>query len=156
MTTETLLPFGYDNLRTCPFCGGTNLMSAACDRYLILEQCPHFVVAFENGVWGHDICPPVTCNGFLFDQKKLEEAAAQIDDVVMKVKPGTRRHPRITAIYCGHPGAASKLRENIRRPVNSAPCGECGNTTAVIGDLDEILCARCGVPSDLPKDLAED
>lgn len=106
MITETLLPFDYDDLRTCPYCRSTNLMNAASDRYLILEQCPHFVAAFESGTWARDICPPVACNGFLFDQNKLEEAVAQIDDAVMKVKPATRWHPRITAIYCRRPGTA--------------------------------------------------
>jgi DNA-directed RNA polymerase subunit RPC12/RpoP len=157
MTTRTLSPFDYDDLRTCPYCGGTNLMSAASDRYLVLKQCDHFVAAFENGPWARGICPPVTCNGFLFDQWELEEAAAQIDDAVMKVKPGTRRHPRIAAIYCRHPETANTLRKTFRSvPVDSGACAECGNKTAVIGDHDEIVCALCGALSDLPKDLAEE
>ena len=156
MLTEVLLPFDYDGLRNCPYCGGTNLMSAASGSYLVLDQCAHFIAAFEDGAWGSDICPPVTCNGFLFDRERLEEAVVLIDAATIKVKPGTRLHPTISALYCHGPATARDLRETFRRvPVNSGGCAECGNRTAVITDRN-IVCALCGAPSDLPEDLTED
>src|ERR1700677_1163425 len=95
METITLNRYEYDNLRHCPFCGsGTNLFSDENER------CPHLVASFENGVWGHDLCPPVTCDWYLFEDS-LEEFVQADHLVICKTTPRTRRHPSIKAYY--HP-----------------------------------------------------
>lgn len=147
MNIKQLGPWDYEDLRECPFCDSEptrftlNLFSDSS------KGCPHFVVAFQNGGWAPDLCPPVSCNGFQFDRRVLTEALCQASQVVCKQKPVTRRHPEIRAYYCRDTALALELRNSFRlSPFHSdEKCGNCGNDAAVWdGGRTAICCSICG------------
>lgn len=137
MQTQDLGPYDYDELQACPFCIGVGLLSG--------DNCPHFLTAFEVGVWGRNICPPVSCDGFLYQRRELTTALAESPGIVCKAKSGTTRHPYIEAYFADDPALVAALQERFcKEPVPSARCPTCGNETAVVGEDDDILCALCG------------
>ncbi len=108
MTTINLSAYDYDGLRTCPFCASSaNLTS---DRRV---ACSHFVAAFEFGAWGRRICPPVSCDGYLFSES-LHQFLAEDREVVCKCTPGTRRHPKIEAFYHPRPAFVADMRKALK------------------------------------------
>ena len=139
MFTGNLETYDHDSLCSCPFCEGTGLW--VCD----VDDCPHYVVAFQDGDWDPDLCPPVSCYGFRFDRGALTIALAKAHGVVCKKKPGTPRHPRIAAYYCVDTALAAELRDRHRKSVvGGVHCHWCGNDTAVLGEHNDIRCSICG------------
>jgi len=135
----------YEELVSCPFCGGRGLSSLESD------DCAHFVVAFQEGVWDPTICPPVSCNGFLFSHNALKDDlrkfASDAGHVVCRVKPGTPRHPKIEAYFCDDPAVACEIRATHKKIPSirvGIRCPECGQLATVIGEADDLLCALCG------------
>jgi hypothetical protein len=141
---EYVGPWSYDELASCPYCDGRGLVSDESDC------CPHFVVAFQRGVWDHSLCPPVWCNGFQYSLDDLKDDLRTVSsnvDVMCRAKPGTQRHPEIEAFFCADPEVVHELRAKHRkipaiRPGNSCP--ECGHSATVIGEMDDLACAMCG------------
>ncbi len=134
MRVETLGRYDYDSLRTCPFCGCTGLLSDEA------SNCPHFVAAFEDGVWARDLCPPVWANGFRFFPS-MEKMLGEYEDVIRKETPRTGRHPAIRAYYAPGPSFVEWMRNLFAKPVSKGePCGECGMDEVV----DDNICYYCG------------
>jgi hypothetical protein len=139
---EQIDRYDYECLASCPFCEGRGLSSDESDN------CPHFVVAFQEGGWGRSLCPPVWCNGFLYSRNNLKRELQELTtNVVRRIKSGTRRHPRIEAIFCADPRTAQTLREKHKKPRGIRPgnhCPECGTQTTVCGEFGDLVCAACG------------
>lgn len=133
----------YDELARCPFCDDAGLM-------LYGDDCPHFVVAFQDGAWDPDLIPPVFCNGLRYQRNPLTQALAQLPGVVCKIKPISDRHPRIEAYFCVDPEKATELRERFRRRIfTGVECVTCRNDTAVFLDEEsKIVCVVCGSPAE--------
>ena len=144
-------PFDYDEVTACPFCAGVGLTLSDVD------SCPHFVVAFQDGDWHPDLCPPVFCAGFRFCRRKLTAALTRANGIVRKQKPGTSRHPRIEAYFAVDPTLARTLREDHRLRVveGGTQCPHCGSSSAVFDESTrdpmgnhDIRCAFCGEVAD--------
>jgi hypothetical protein len=142
--TETVDRYDYDGVRACPFCHGSGLWLPED------ENCTHYVTAFQDGDWDPDVIAPVFCNGFRYFRRALLREVQKHDGVISKCKPGTLRHPQITAFFCADPKRALLLREAFRiTPVPGTMCATCGNDRAVIDpDDDDWRCALCGGPAD--------
>ncbi len=146
MGTIGLGPYDYDVITTCPFCGRYNTLDGRG------ECCPHFCVAFVDGGWAVDLCPPVAenGNGFKFQRIGLELLLAAATEAIAYLKPGTRRHPRITVWYRPAPAFVTELQEAFRLPVlpiEGTCCGACGSTEAVKDENSYFVsyfCAVCG------------
>lgn len=142
---EKIGPWDYDELASCPFCGGCGLSSDE------LDCCPHFVVAFQEGMWDPSLCPPVWCNGFQYSRDNLKNDLLKVSDadVVCRVKRGTSRHPEIEAFFCADSGIVRDLRAKHKKIPAIRPgtsCPECGHHATVIGEIDDLVCALCGAP----------
>lgn len=85
-------------------------------------NCPHFVVAFQDGDWDDDLCPPVFCNGFRHKRSEPSAAIQRTSGVVRRVKPGTARHPRIEAYFCVSADEAAGF-PGRRKPRSAPPVG---------------------------------
>ncbi len=134
MRVETLGWHDYDSLRSCTFCGGMGLMSDETDN------CPHFIAAFEDGVWARDIYPPVCPTGFRFFSS-MEKMLGESEDVICKKTPRTGRHPAIRAYYVPNPAFAEWVRNLFAKPISKGePCGQCGLKEVV----DDNICYYCG------------
>lgn len=149
MEIQILGPYDYGLLQTCPFCDRAGLHE--------VDNCPHFVVAFQDGDWHPDLCPPVFCDGFRFNRSELTAALTRSIGIVCKRKRGTAQHPWIDAYFCVDPVSARTLRENHKLLVvlGGTLCPECGNSAVVeepkkktnMGDAG-IRCAICGEVAD--------
>jgi len=139
MKIEVLGPHDYDRLGTPS------------------EQCPYFVVAFQDGFWANDICPPFRCDGYQFNRREFEEALGRLPDVLLKSKPRTRRHPKVDVYYISSETLAEQLRTQHRKPpVRMEPCPTDGTRTGLIGTDGDIVCEICGGPGDkwkAPRDV---
>jgi transcription elongation factor Elf1 len=152
MNAKKLGPHDYDELESCPFCNKSNLIDHVDE--LPGDGCDHFVVAFQDGNFAADLCPPVSCVGFRFRRRQFEAALAKCPEIFLKIKPGTRRHPRIFAYYSADPTLSAKMREKFRLlpVVAGVKCRVCGNETAVISEelgYSQVLCAVCGDSADV-------
>ena len=144
MHTQFVQVYNYDELQNCPFCEGSGLLSDG--------NCEHFVTAFQSGGWAHHLCPPVSCDGFLFHRAPLIVSLRDNLGVLCKKKAGTKNHPAIDAYFCSNPIYVKKVRKQFCKvPVPGIKCGECGNGTAVVDEIDCIVCALCGTPADLEE-----
>lgn len=142
---EGIGPWDYEKLISCPFCSGSGLSTLESDC------CPHFAVAFQDGMWDHSLCPSVWCNGFEYSRddftNDLQKVSRQVD-VVRRVKRGTSRHPEIEAFFCADKAVVLELKAKHKKVPEIRPgcsCPECGNLTTVIGEMaDDLVCAMCG------------
>jgi hypothetical protein len=146
MKIQVLDLYEYESLRTCPFCSGLALSGSS------EIDCPHYLTAFQDGFWRGDLCPPVFCDGFLFEREAMVKEMSQSSDVICRKKPGTSGHPQVEAYFCSDVATVKALRKKFKRAeVPGADCAECGNQTAVVDELDEIRCAACGERAFLPE-----
>jgi hypothetical protein len=148
MEIQILGPYDYDLLQTCAFCDEFGLHE--------IDNCPHFVVAFQDGDWHPNLCPPVFSDGFRFNRRELTAALTRSTGIVCKRKRGTSQHPRIEAYFCVDPVLTRTLRENHKLLVvrGGAMCPSCGNSTTVLEEPKErtgdagTRCAICGEVAD--------
>lgn len=140
-------PYDYDAISTCPFCRGYNALDE------VGNACPDFCVAFVDGAWGRNLCPPVAerGNGFRFNRDGIELCLSGAPEAVEYWKEGTRRHPAITVWYHPDPVFIAELRAAFKLPVVKVDegCPTCGTTEAVVGG-EEYSSAVCGDSIALP------
>src|SRR5579862_5740318 len=113
------------------------------------DEYPYFVVAFQDGFWANDICPPFKCDGYKFNRLEFEEALGRLSGVLLKSKPGTRRHPAIDVYYISNETLAEQLRtQYCKLRVRMEPCAIDGTSVGLRGTDGHIVCEICGGPGD--------
>jgi hypothetical protein len=134
MRTINLNVYDYDGLRVCPFCADSRNLTDPADA------CPHFVAAFQFGSWSQKLCPPVTCDGFMF-RHSFQKFLFELNEVVCKTTPATKRHPAVWAFYHPDPAFVTELRLAFAiTPVDAMKgCPECGVRRALV-DEGTITC----------------
>jgi hypothetical protein len=148
---EKLRPYDYRSVATCPFCFARALLPRE------EENCPHFVVAFQDGHWEWTPSRWLTCYGFRYRRAELLIALANSPCIHAKLALGTRTEPRVEAYYCSRTWLAADLRQRFKKSLIPGPtCKVCGNTDAVTSENGELICWLCGkLPALTPQRLPQ-